>query len=54
LLVYELNGGGRGGGGGGDDDELCLSHLKTILMSGRNYKYHLIQTRRKLSQKMIQ
>jgi hypothetical protein len=25
-----------------------------MFMSGRNYKYHLIQTRRKLSQKMIQ
>jgi len=31
LLVYELN-----DGGGGDGDELCLYHLKTILMSGRN------------------
>jgi hypothetical protein len=42
LLVYGLNDGG--GGDGDDNDELCLYHLKTIFMSGRNYKYHLIQT----------
>jgi hypothetical protein len=58
LLVYELNdcGGGDddgGGGGGDDDDEICLYHLQTIVISGRNNKYHLIQTQRKPSQKMI-
>jgi hypothetical protein len=26
-----------------DDDKLCLYHLKTFIMSGRN-KYNLIQT----------